>query len=104
MKKRLVACPACAAPVEFQLSTSLVTVCDFCRSIVARADKKVADHGKVADLVEHQGTPQMRDMATRMRGTARRAGLPGNTMEIEAKLLDGQPFDSPAGSAGARTE
>ena len=52
MKKRIVACPACAAPVEFQLSTSLVTVCDFCRSIVARADKKVADHGKVADLVE----------------------------------------------------
>ena len=35
----------------------------------------------------------MRDMATRLRGTARRAGLPGNTMEIEAKLLDGQPFD-----------
>ncbi len=52
MKKRLVACPACAAPVEFKLSTSLVTVCDFCRSIVARADKTVADHGKVADLVE----------------------------------------------------
>lgn len=52
MKKRVVACPACAAPVEFQLSTSLVTVCDFCRSVVARADKKVEDHGKVADLVE----------------------------------------------------
>lgn len=52
MKKRIVACPACAAPVEFKLSTSLVTVCDFCRSIVARADKKVEDHGKVADLVE----------------------------------------------------
>lgn len=52
MKKRIVACPACAAPVEFKLSTSLVTVCDFCRSVVARADKKVEDHGKVADLVE----------------------------------------------------
>ena len=52
MKKRIVACPACAAPVEFKLSTSLVTVCEFCRSVVARADKKVADHGKVADLVE----------------------------------------------------
>src|SRR5687767_8484910 len=52
MKKRVVACPACAAPVEFKLSTSLVTVCDFCRSVVARADKKVEDHGKVADLVE----------------------------------------------------
>ncbi len=52
MKKRIVACPACAAPVEFKLSTSLVTVCDFCHSVVARADKKVEDHGKVADLVE----------------------------------------------------
>ncbi len=52
MKKRIVSCPACAAPVEFKLSTSLVTVCDFCRSVVARADKKVEDHGKVADLVE----------------------------------------------------
>ncbi len=52
MKKRIVACPACAGPVEFQLSTALVTVCDFCRSVVARGDKKVEDHGKVADLIE----------------------------------------------------
>ncbi len=52
-----------------------------------------AYYNKVADLAEHQGTPQMRDTATRMRGTARRAALPGNTMEMEAKLLDGQPFD-----------
>ncbi len=52
MKKRIVACPACAAPVEFKLGTALVTVCDFCRSIVARGDKKIEDHGKVADLVE----------------------------------------------------
>ncbi len=59
----------------------------------AQPAEVAAYYNKVADLVEHQGTPQMRDMATRMRGTARRAGLPGNTMEIEAKLLDGQPFD-----------
>lgn len=52
MKKRIVACPACAAPVEFQLSTALVTVCEFCRSVVARGDKNVEDHGKVADLIE----------------------------------------------------
>ena len=51
-KKRIVACPACAAPVEFHLSTSLVTVCDFCRSVVARGDKKLEDHGKVADLID----------------------------------------------------
>lgn len=52
MKKRIANCPACDGPVEFQLSTALVTVCDFCHSVVARADKKLEDHGKVADLVE----------------------------------------------------
>lgn len=60
----------------------------------AATPKEVAAYyNKIADLAEHQGTPQMRDTATRMRGTARRAALPGNTMEIEAKLLDGQAFD-----------
>lgn len=51
-KQRVVACPACAAPVEFKLGTALVTVCDFCRSVVARGDKKVEDHGKVADVLD----------------------------------------------------
>lgn len=51
MKHRTAACPACAAPVEFQSSSSLVAICDFCQTVVARADKKVEDHGKVADLV-----------------------------------------------------
>ncbi len=52
MKRRVANCPACGGHVEFQLSTALVTVCEFCRSVVARADKSVEDHGKVADLVE----------------------------------------------------
>ena len=52
MKRRIANCPACAAPIEFQLSTALVTVCEFCRSVVARADTRLEDHGKVADLVE----------------------------------------------------
>jgi len=52
MKKRLANCPGCGGPVEFQLSTALVTVCDFCHTVVARGDKSVEDHGKVADLVE----------------------------------------------------
>jgi hypothetical protein len=61
MKQRLANCPACGGPVEFQLSLSLVTICEFCHTVVARADKSVADHGKVADLVEtdspiHRGT------------------------------------------------
>ena len=53
----------------------------------------VAYYTKVADLAEHNGTPQLKDLAERMRGTARRVGLPGNSMQIEANLLDGKPFD-----------
>ena len=52
MKPKIANCPACGGPVEFQLSTALVTVCDFCHTVVARADKKIEDHGKVADLIE----------------------------------------------------
>jgi hypothetical protein len=52
MKRRAANCPACGGPVEFQLSTALVTVCDFCHSVIARGDKELKDHGKVADLVD----------------------------------------------------
>lgn len=51
MKRRTASCPACGAPVTFGVG-SVVAVCDFCRSAVARHDKKVEDHGKVADLVD----------------------------------------------------
>ena len=62
MKRRTGNCPACAAPVEFKLSTALVTVCDFCNTVVARGDKKLEDHGKVADLVE-TNSPLSRGMS-----------------------------------------
>lgn len=52
MKQRIANCPSCGGPIEFQLSTALVTVCDFCHSVIARTDKSLEDHGKVADLVE----------------------------------------------------
>jgi len=52
MKTRAAACPSCGGPVEFRISTSLVTVCPFCNCVVARGDKSVADHGRVADLIE----------------------------------------------------
>ncbi len=54
MKRRTAVCPACGAPVEFQVGSSLVTICEFCNSAVARTDKKIEDFGKVADLVETQ--------------------------------------------------
>ncbi len=54
MPRRLANCPACAAPVEFLCRTSLVAVCSNCQTIVARGDKAVEDHGRVADLVDTQ--------------------------------------------------
>lgn len=46
------ACPACGGPVRFQISSALVTVCEFCRTVVGRTDRAIEDLGKVAALVE----------------------------------------------------
>lgn len=51
MKRRKTACPSCGAPTEFTVG-SVVSVCEFCQSVVARTDRKVEDIGKVAELVE----------------------------------------------------
>ncbi|MCY7377401.1 MAG: DUF4178 domain-containing protein [Pyrinomonadaceae bacterium] len=47
-------CPSCAAPIEFKNGSTVVLVCPFCRSAVARTDKKLEDLGKVADLAESE--------------------------------------------------
>ena len=60
-------CHSCAAPVEFKSRTSLVTICPYCQSVVARGDKKLEDHGKVADLVETQ-SPLSLDVKGKFRG------------------------------------
>jgi hypothetical protein len=52
MKRVEAPCPACGAPVEFRVSSSLVTVCGHCSSVVARGDRKLEDLGKTAALVE----------------------------------------------------
>jgi hypothetical protein len=49
-------CPACGAPITFRIGSSIVTVCDYCNSAVARGDRRLEDLGKVADLVE-TGSP-----------------------------------------------
>ena len=45
-------CPSCAAPIEFKSGSTIVLVCPFCRSAVARNDRKLEDLGKVAEIVE----------------------------------------------------
>jgi len=49
-------CPACGAPVEFKSGQSIVVICQYCRSAVARTDRDLKDLGKVAELVE-TGSP-----------------------------------------------
>src|ERR671917_2490077 len=49
-------CPACGAEVLFKTGSSVVVVCEFCRSVVARTDRGIEDLGKVADVVE-SGSP-----------------------------------------------
>ena len=49
-------CPACGAPIVFRMGSSIVVVCPFCQSVVARGDRKLEDLGKVAALVE-TGSP-----------------------------------------------
>lgn len=45
-------CPACAAPIEFTVDSSVVTICPNCRSAVGRADGALENLGKVSDLVQ----------------------------------------------------
>lgn len=49
-------CPACAGPVEFKSGQSIVVICNYCRSAVARTDRGLKDLGKVAELVQ-TGSP-----------------------------------------------
>lgn len=47
-------CPSCAAPVEFKAGSTVVLVCPFCRSAVARTDRGLQDLGKVAEVAESE--------------------------------------------------
>ena len=49
-------CPSCGAPVEFKSGLSIVVICEYCRSAIARTDRDLKDLGKVAELVE-TGSP-----------------------------------------------
>lgn len=49
-------CPACGAPIRFRIGSSIVTICEFCNSAVARGDRRLEDLGKVAALIE-TGSP-----------------------------------------------
>lgn len=60
-------CPSCGAAIEFAIGTSEVVVCGYCRSIVARTDRGIEDHGKVAALID-TGSPLRVGTTGRFRG------------------------------------
>jgi len=49
-------CPSCGAQVAFAIGSSEVVICGTCNSIVARTDRGIEDHGKVAALID-TGSP-----------------------------------------------
>ena len=60
-------CPSCGAPVEFAIGSSVVVICTYCRSVVARTDRGVESHGKVAALID-TGSPLRTGLAGKYRG------------------------------------
>jgi Zn finger protein HypA/HybF involved in hydrogenase expression len=54
MSVLLTSCPSCAGQIEFRAGSSIVVVCPFCRSAVARTDRGLSDLGKVAEIISSQ--------------------------------------------------
>lgn len=49
---RTASCPSCGAPLRFRGATSIVAVCQFCKSTLVRDGAKIEDIGKQAELLE----------------------------------------------------
>jgi hypothetical protein len=54
-------CPSCGGPIDFKIGSSVVVICDFCQSVVARGDVAPELIGKVGALVD-TGSPLRRDL------------------------------------------
>lgn len=59
MTERTSNCPNCGAPVAFQWSSSVQTVCAYCKSILVRTDVDLKKVGQVADLPPDNSPIQM---------------------------------------------
>ncbi len=57
-------CPNCGAPVQFQWSSSVQTVCTYCHSILVRTDVDLQKVGVVADLPPDSSPIQLRTEGT----------------------------------------
>ena len=52
-------CPNCGAPLEFRWSSSVQTVCEYCKSVIVRTDVDLNKVGEVADLPANSSPIQM---------------------------------------------
>jgi len=52
-------CPNCGAKIVFRWSSSVQTVCEYCKSILVRRDLDLAKVGTVADLPENSSPIQL---------------------------------------------
>jgi Domain of unknown function (DUF4178) len=50
MTQPVATCPNCGAKIEFRWSSSVQTVCEYCKSILVRTDVDLKKVGQVADL------------------------------------------------------
>jgi hypothetical protein len=69
-------CPSCGGPIEFKVGSSVVVICDYCHSVVARGDVAPELLGKVGALVD-TGSPLRRDLPGKYRNVGFR--LTGRT-------------------------
>jgi len=47
-------CPSCGGSVVFNAGSSIVVICPYCRSAVARTDRGLEDLGKIAEVAESE--------------------------------------------------
>lgn len=83
MRRRVGSCPACGGVLEFKLNGSLVTVCEFCHSVVARGDRDWREHGKVAELVQTKSPVEI--------------GMSGQFEQRRFEVVGRVQYDHPAG-------
>lgn len=78
-----VQCPGCGAPIEFQIGSSVVKVCEHCQSAVARGDRNPEDLGKVAAVIAAESPLQL--------------GLAGEYREVPFEIVGRIQLAHPAG-------
>ncbi|MCK6684125.1 MAG: DUF4178 domain-containing protein [Thermoanaerobaculia bacterium] len=85
MSSRAASCPNCGAPVSFRAGSSLVSVCQSCRSAVSRKGVNLEAIGKVAELV-----PTSSPFKLGMRGKPKKGGLKQFVIVGRLQLSTGQ--------------